>query len=400
QQFIYDQPGSLASWQDLGQWSHRLLETASDLPVTEKVRLRALVEDIPEADMLERVKRIYHFVQDETRYINVTIDNGGLKPYPASYVARNKYGDCKALSNYMRTALDAVGIEAYYSKIFAGSPIQRVDQTLPSSQFNHIIVCVPIQEDTLWLDCTSKGPFDYQGTFIQNRQALVVADGNSHFQWVPALSPEDVQRIRSVVIQPLTGGKTTAQFRQVYRGDDFEKLDYISRNYAGTDLRKRLRQYFVPGTWTPNDELEVKRSGRDARMLTLTYKAETRQGFKKYGPEQLMRLMPFELPEFEAPAQRHQPVQMDYPISQTDTLQYYFPEGTRPSSWPENIEIESPFGRYTLQAELLDDHVRIIKSCLIYSGTYDMETYPAFYAFLQSIAKQESGAYIVVDSRS
>ena len=134
-------------------------------------------------------------MQDNTRYVNVTLGIGGMKPYPAEYVSNNKYGDCKALTNYMKALLQCAGIESYYSTIYAGGTAPGSDPLkCPGQQFNHVILAVPLENDTLWLENTSNtNPFAYPGTFTQNRQALLVDGSKSRLVRTPSLNETDVQ---------------------------------------------------------------------------------------------------------------------------------------------------------------------------------------------------------------
>lgn len=120
QKFTYGIGGSLDSWTSFGNWIYQLNDGLGELPEEEKKTLSSLVEGVE--DPREKVRRIYHYLQDHTRYILVSLDIGGLKSYPASYVAQNKYGDCKALSNYMKSALAFAGIESFYTIMQVASP--------------------------------------------------------------------------------------------------------------------------------------------------------------------------------------------------------------------------------------------------------------------------------------
>ena len=115
--FKYDLSGSFKNWKEYGNWQNELLKDLSDLPQFEKDKISSLIVGID--NEIEKIKKLYSYLQDETRYINISIETGGLKPYPASYVAENKYGDCKALTNYFKSVLSFIDIESFYANVNA-----------------------------------------------------------------------------------------------------------------------------------------------------------------------------------------------------------------------------------------------------------------------------------------
>jgi hypothetical protein len=77
----------------------------------------------------------------------------------------------------MYSLLKAVGIKSYYALIKAGKQDYFLMEDFPSNQFNHAILCVPLQKDTVWLECTSQvQAFGYMGDFTGNRKALIVTE--------------------------------------------------------------------------------------------------------------------------------------------------------------------------------------------------------------------------------
>ena len=81
---------------------------------------------------------------------------GGWKPMPASEVSKKGYGDCKALTNYMRTLLTAAGIPSYYAIIYNDDSVINFDKDFPKLDGNHVILMVPTEKNDIWLENTSQ----------------------------------------------------------------------------------------------------------------------------------------------------------------------------------------------------------------------------------------------------
>jgi hypothetical protein len=71
-------------------------------------------------------------------------------------VAEKKYGDCKALSNYMVSLLKEAGVKAHYVLATSGDEKGLERRFSGTLFFNHAICCVPNGKDTIWLECTSQ----------------------------------------------------------------------------------------------------------------------------------------------------------------------------------------------------------------------------------------------------
>ncbi len=117
--FKYDDyTGSLDSWLNYGKFQIDLNKGRDILPEAIKKNVHTLTDSI--TDEKRKIKTLYEYLQHNTRYISIQLGIGGLQPFDAKFVAEKKYGDCKALSNYMVALLKEAGITSYYSIINAG----------------------------------------------------------------------------------------------------------------------------------------------------------------------------------------------------------------------------------------------------------------------------------------
>jgi hypothetical protein len=394
--YKYDKPGSFENWQLFGDWNNDLMMGLSDLPQSEKNNIQNLIRDI--SDTRQKIKKLYSYLQDHTRYINITIETGGLKPYPASYVAENKYGDCKALSNYFKAILEFCGIKSYYTKVNAGEPIIQIDKNFPSQQFNHIILCVPILNDTIWLDCTSDGPFNYLGTFTQNRDVLLIEKNESHFSKTPSLTFEDVVETRRVKIKPTPQNQALAVFNNSFKGEKYESLYYLAHSIDESNKSKIFRNNFVEDGFELI-EFSMSDPNRNSPEIFSSYSANSSNIYKTYGNDLLIHILPFSIPQFEDIKTRKLPVQIDYPIYKVDSLVYELPIGYSVTSKLLNQAIISEFGNYEVNSIQNGNRISIIKSFQLNSGQYPIDKYRDLFSFISKVIDDEKNNIIVTSKQ-
>jgi hypothetical protein len=165
--------GTMGSWEEFGAWQAKLLEGRNELPEETVRKIHDLTSGMD--DKREITREVYKYLQSRTRYISIQEGIGGWQPFPAETVDRLGYGDCKALANYCRSLLAAAGIESFYTKVRAGRYETGLRREFVSNQSNHIILCVPLDQDTIWLECTNqKNPPGYIGHFTDNRNAMII----------------------------------------------------------------------------------------------------------------------------------------------------------------------------------------------------------------------------------
>lgn len=393
EKFVFENEGSQSSWTLFGNWNLQLLNGLDDLPLPEKVKIHSLTDGI--ADQKEKIRKLYHYLQDETRYINVSIKTGGMKPYPASYVTEKKYGDCKALTNYFRSCLAEIGITSYYSAVNAGDENEPVDTAFSAQQFNHVFLFIPSGKDTLWLDCTSKLAFGYLGTFTQNRPALVLKKDNSKLIMTPRLTADDVLEERKIKASIGITGEMKADYECMVRGEKYEYLSQLQSELNESERKRYLDKRFVNNGFLL-DSYSISTPERDKPVAQLHFSATSGQMLKTYGNESLLKIIPVSFAFIEEPKKRKLPVQFNYPYNRIDSCEYEIPANYSISAIPDNIDMESPFGRYKVNFQKKAQSVLVVKQIIINAGTYKTDQYTGFYTFITRIGESEQSLYITL----
>jgi len=390
--FKYGVKGSFESWESFGEWHKELNKNLLFLPEYEKRKIDQMLNGINEKR--RKIEILYKYLQNSTRYVNVKINTGGFKSYPAEYVANNKYGDCKALSTFMIALLQHAKIPANYVLIQAGSNIDEYDFSFPSQIFNHVMVAVPMENDTIFLECTEKNiPLGYMGTFTQNRNALIISD-KSHLIHIPALTEKDVECSMRTETDWL-GDLNPTKINMTQRGYAYSLYSYIANNLNKSNVERYLRNVFQSAFQI--GDYKIEKGDENFPQINISVMLLMNRVKEIYGKDVFVNPFARSFPDLELPADRTQSVQMDYPFCYSDTNIYVLPDNhlylLQNTNKLENsfkIEKTTKYGKYVYSYSLSDNFLTVIKHRTIFSGKYELDEYADFYEFIKDLKKYEN----------
>ncbi|MDO9261822.1 MAG: transglutaminase family protein, partial [Flavobacteriaceae bacterium] len=214
--------GYATTWNELGAWFYeKLYKTQTDLSPETILKIKALTENAKTP--IEKAQIVYKYVQDKTRYISIQLGIGGWKPMQAKDVDKLGYGDCKALTNYTHSLLKVVGVESYLTLIQSDNNKIGLEKDFPSMQGNHMILCIP-SEENIFLECTSqKIPFGYIGQSNEDREVLIITpEGGKMVKTNKYKTQENLLKTYANVIVDNQGNAKT-ELSRVFSG---AQLDY------------------------------------------------------------------------------------------------------------------------------------------------------------------------------
>lgn len=179
----------------------------------------------------EKINILYSYLQKNYRYVSIQLGIGGWQTMKADQVVDYSYGDCKALTNLMQAMLETVGIPSNYTLVFAGSDVDDIETELPSNQFNHVILQVPMNENPVWLECTSNLlPAGYLGDFTKNRHVLVTNAEGGFLTKTPNYFDSVWNQLSSTNLIKIDDlGNASILSKQVLKGNFAEPLLYVKQ---------------------------------------------------------------------------------------------------------------------------------------------------------------------------
>lgn len=384
-------PGSFSSWKDFGLWIDKLNEERNNLSAECIRKVEEMTSGIK--DEKEIVRVLYDYLQKTTRYVDVSFGIGGFQPLYADDVYKYGYGDCKALSFYLKSLLKTAGIESYYTIVASGRNRKDIDLQFPWQQFNHAILCVPVKDDTLWLECTSQTtPFNYIAGFTDDRHVLLITPEGGVLTKTKAYKLEENLQIRraSIRFDPEMD-ILHANVNTKYEGLQFENVDRLS--VISTEKQKDylLKNIDIPEFNLKHFSVKKDLSGYNP-CGEVFLEMELRHYYSISGdriflPLNLMNKRTSVPKKLE---NRKTDIQLHFPFSDSDTVEYIIPDEYEIQFIPGKLEIKYPFGEYCTTVSQHDNKIIYTRNISMKKGVFPKEMYPDLVNFYFEIARNDA----------
>ncbi len=392
--------GSARDWTAVGNWLISLTEDRDVPPQDLKDKVLQLTEGA-ESEM-ERIKRLYEYLGESTRYVSIQLGLGGLRPIEPEKVFRNKFGDCKALSFFMQTMLRCCGIDSHYVIINMGD--DRMMPDFPSlGTANHAILAVPMAKDTLWLECTNpEVPLGYVHSEISGNHALVVKKDGSYVTRLPKPSDESNRDSLEVIVDLKADGSAEAIVREKAEMDfwsKFHSLEKMPENERMNDAKSSIN---LPRVEVKDIMIDCKATSKPSCLMTYNVNADTYASVT--GTRLFIPINPFRNPESETrSSKRLNDLYFKSGNVQTDSVVLNVPEGYSVEAYPEGYEFGNEFGSIHFNCSHGTNGYRD-KLLLTFrlsrnSGTFPKSKYENYMEFRNAITRV-FGAKIVLVKKS
>lgn len=383
-------PGRMDTWKDFGLWQAKLNEGRGLLPEETKQRVKELTKEAKSRE--DKVRLLYEYLQNKTRYVSIQLGIGGLQPFEARTVDETGYGDCKALSNYMVALLQEVNIKGYYTTIKAGAGESAVDPNFPSDQANHVIVAVPNESDTLWLECTSQtNPFGWMGKFTDDRYAMMVTEKGGVLVKTPTHPAERNVQLREAEVFLDGLGNAKAKVITRYHGLQYEN---DGLNFVINKQHDEQKKWIQNTTQIPSFDIEKftmmdnkeKIPSAEVGVELVLNRLATVSGKRIFLTPNLMNRSTYIPEKLE---KRNTPIVLRMPYIDQDIVRYNLPEEIYPEFIPEAITLKSRFGEYESSFKVDQGTLIYTRKIKMNKGEFPPDSYNELIDFYKSINKAD-----------
>ncbi|MCZ4409940.1 DUF3857 domain-containing protein [Cryomorphaceae bacterium 1068] len=389
--------GSFESWSTFGLWMNDLWADRNQL--SRSAFDAVYPSGYEHLSPKERARVAYRYIQKNMRYVAITYGMGGFQTMEANDTFKKGYGDCKALTNFMHSVLAYADVESFPALAYAGSNPVKIYPDRPTNSFNHVILCIPLDGDTLWTECTSnRSPFNYLSDFTDDRYVMLMTPTGGKLVRTPNYSEMDNSQERNVLIDISANGSAMVNFEGTYRNLAIDRSPFYRKEMAGFKNERAMELASIMKSFDV-EEIEVDLFPQDQPIMNVNAQVKDRLFAKRMGSKMLVKPFLFKdrFPVFEDDA-RENDIYFRRGYSSIDTIQVLFPEHLHLNGPIENQSIHTEFGELELTAVESDqkDGVMLIRRFSFPSGLYAKDEYAKVKEFFEAMERTNTISLVLV----
>lgn len=385
--------GNITTWKDFGLWYYNNLLTPVSAS-TPQIKSEIAALNLS-GSTEEKVKKIYQYMQSKTRYVFVALGIGGWQPMMPDEVQKKGYGDCKGLTNYMKTLLDEAGIQSYYAIINSNSSPISFDTDFPKMGGNHVILVIPTEKGNIWLENTSQEiAYNHLGYSTTDRNVLAVKPTGIEIMETPSYSSQQSKEKQILTIQ-LNPDKTingTGKFS--YTGNQYDfNMSYASLNQK--DRNEAVKNAFSTLNFEKVEMAEYK-NDRDLAVIDFNLNFKAINYSKNVGSSYIFRAVPiYSNAAYHQNENRTLPFESRFSYEDEYEIIYNLPMGYVIEEMPENGKVISDFGIYNITFEKKDDQLIVKRLFQMKKGTYSKEKYNDYINFRKKVMNADNSKILI-----
>ena len=390
--------GTQNDWTEVGRWLYSLRPANPEVPAGVRQEIADLTKDC--TSDLEKIRAVYDFLRQHTRYISIQLGIGGFAPTAPERVAASGFGDCKALSFYMQQLLALLDIRSDYV-IVNTKRAKLYDGYASVGQMNHAILCVPMQRDTLWVECTNPSvPLGYRHEDIAGHEAVLIRYDGGKLTRIPAYPDSlSVEADRTEVRLSADGSARVSVERMA-------RLDCAERFFDFAELKAEdARKFLLSGVQGHPENFRVESFSENFRDYDGTpgYCPEARVRFsfgldgigRVDGDRMFVRAFPFRVSMNAQKTTRKYDMVVNRAATARDSVLVVVPEGYAVEHLPEGRTLSCSVADFRQEFRLVEEGVLVVNEIKMKPGRMPASGYPEYRELVKSVNKAYESALVL-----
>lgn len=384
---------AMKSWNEVGDWYRNL--SSHQMQVSDELISLVLKLTKDKVENTEKLRAIYNWVNDNIRYISVSIGIGSYQPHPASQVLKNRYGDCKDMTNLLCTMAKEAEVDIFPA-IISTWQNGSIDTSIVSvGHFNHVIAYYPTGGDKgIWMDATDKAcGFDALPWYDQGRLVLAILEDSSKFIETPKINylsnrtktswEVDLNANGSAVVkgvERIWGAQANdTRFELMMRSENDIKK-WIENNITEKCNFTKLDSFAIKGDVSMQDPLIIKYT------FTTEKFANNILGDLLFCPGDISNV---NLLDYFTEEKRKYPIQFKYGMQQQVNLDINLPDNWQVKTKEVDKKVNSDFGEASWRWNISANKLQIQNQFILDGEDILPDDYPKFKTYLKEVREQE-----------
>lgn len=370
--------GSLRNWGSYGIWQCSLNADRGQLPEALRAEVHQRTDTLQSPR--DKIRALCDYLGNTTRYVSIQLGIGGQQPMKAEDVYKTKFGDCKALTNYLKAMLSECGIDSDYAMVHTQRRRMYPDFASPM-QANHVILRVPQPNDTLWLECTNPEiPFGYVHKNIAGHDAIVFGDNKGTMVTLPQYADTLNRMVRQVEVRIAEDGSAEGHITERYEANCYESIMYFTKIDNKERTNHLLSDLKIPIIKVINVAVDEKK--RAIPSIEISYDFASPSYGTMTGNRYFLPQNPFSNRSLVHDKERLYDIYHETGFLDKTSIRIELPDNLSIEAMPKPCRIETPFGWFLLQIVYLDRKLCIEQHLCIYSGTHSRTLFEQYRTFI------------------
>ena len=259
---------------------------------------------------------------------------------------------------------------------------------------NHAILQVPLEDETLWLECTNPSyPFGYIYSTIAGHDALPATREGSGLVRLPSYADSlnlECYNVAITLNEDASAEGTVVRKSHIVQYEYLVGIKDMDKSEQINFLRKRLS---FNSASISNVSVEEDKSSLPSVTVSYDFTAK----FRTIGKDIIrIRINPFRsMSSTSKTEKRKHKIVVRYGFCDIDTIRIAIPKGYALDSSPEIDSMQTKFGSFRSQVAVEGGDIIITQKLLLKSGVYAVEEYDKFSSLLNMARKKYKNNLIV-----